>query len=1448
MWGRWTATGKLSPRRRRRLRFLETKTLCLQAVVVALNWITLGHAHSPPECGRTGFPMSSQQHEMLERLEDLVDYFLSAPTAPLESLGRSGEKLAQLAKQAFLMHSPSRIDLSFVDIHSFLDFIQASFDPYTHKHRKASGHGYTAASHPGEDSCRKEEQPVRITSLGSTAKPVVADRIKWKLAPAFDPGPFLSDPIVRRAYVDPDVLRRPPDDWPKLARAKVHASREEVLRLASKWDALRACRLVPCSRVNPHEAVGIFAVPKDAEYDRLILNPTVINSRCYPYSAYTKTIAPGYLMALVRLDDHERLVVSSDDLCEFYYTFTVSQKRAKRNAIGVKFWGRELEHLQCYRPEWHDQQVYICLATLAMGDALAVEIAQQSHVNLLRQLAAAMRPRECLQYRQPVPRGPFYELLTIDDHIGLQKLRKDGRSFPGCDRDTEVFEASNAAYNQVGLTAHPGKKRRREPRAVVLGAEIDGDRGRVSAPRERVALLSFITCIVIAKGLITRELLQGLIGCWTHVILFRRPLFSLLDAAYHEGEHMPRNAVFTMSQQCSHELLMLCILAPIIQTDMRTSFATELFMMDASPYGGGICRARFSAAGMEELWRHTEQRGYYTKLQQGANLALHELGLDHTEMFGGPSDASDKLRFSPLESEPLQLAEFGKSIDAPLRDTTVAFDCIELFSGQGNWSRQHEAVGLRVHPGIERDATGLAYGDLSDNDTFRVLAKLAYMRSVRDWHAGPPCWSFGTLRRPRLRSKLRPAGFDPRDPRTAEQTSLALRTALILLTLALLAGSYISCEQPGGSVMFELHAFRGLLQLGCQITKFCFCSFGSAFMKPSKWLHNKPWYSSLAGRCTCRFKGKHFTVQGTFTRQTVRLFNSRCNPSSLTVYGREPRVGEAVSKYSASYPIGLCKAMAAGAKGWLRSPSMTKPWSAVDQRVEDCDRVTRDWFEDPAWVEDICESLSFRELFRFRFRRGGHINCLECRVYKTWLKHCSKQHPRSRVVGLLDSRVTMGASAKGRSSSYALSRVLKTSLGYILGGCLYPGTIHCRSEWNRADGPSRDKAAPGPTRPVPRWLEELQKGNTALFDTEVELAKWSRPVGRWIRLLLLLAGDIEPHPGPVGRGEYVPRGELNLLGGFSTATSARMKTCLEAFQNWCTNVVGLPFEDILGSAETANLALRGYGLELFRLGKPRYLLVYAITALQQLRPEFRRQLAGAWQVDAKWQLEEPGQCRAVLPAPLFRAALVVSLLWGWHCFAGMLVLGFGGMLHPNEYLNLSRRDLVFPEDAMLQQEVLFIYIKNPKTARFARRQHVKLDDASLLMFLRCLYFDWALDARLFPASPAVFRRQWNALFDHLGIPRRQTERGVTPGVLRGSGATHSYIENEGIPAIQWRGRWSRLKTLEYYIQEVAAQLFLFDLDDSVRRRISMLEGELATVLHFVFPSFFSAQQKSRVGK
>jgi hypothetical protein len=52
----------------------------------------------------------------------------------------------------------------------------------------------------------------------------------------------------------------------------------------------------------------------------------------------------------------------------------------------------------------------------------------------------------------------------------------------------------------------------------------------------------------------------------------------------------------------------------------------------------------------------------------------------------------------------------------------------------------------------------------------------------------------------------------------------------------------------------------------------------------------------------------------------------------------------------------------------------------------------------------------------------------EMRTYKSFIKSCAKTEQDSRVVGLLDSRVTIGAAAKGRSSSLALSKVLQGTM------------------------------------------------------------------------------------------------------------------------------------------------------------------------------------------------------------------------------------------------------------------------------------------------------------------------------------------------------------------------------------------------------------------------------------
>ena len=239
----------------------------------------------------------------MERLEDLVDYYLGVGEITLDSLGRDGEKLKKLLAVTFSPGVSEEFD--FEDISSFLNSIQKSFDSYSRPKSKADmcDNNRCASSPSGEEQgvSQAHDSTLKVPSNACSALPVVASRNKWKLEPSFDPRPYLSDPVVRQEFEDPDFLRKPQTDWPKLPKAKVHASKAEVLALAEKWDTLGACRLVQCAPVPAVEAVGVFAVPKDEQYDRLILNPTVVNSRSHHYSRFTKTIAPGYLIAMIPL-------------------------------------------------------------------------------------------------------------------------------------------------------------------------------------------------------------------------------------------------------------------------------------------------------------------------------------------------------------------------------------------------------------------------------------------------------------------------------------------------------------------------------------------------------------------------------------------------------------------------------------------------------------------------------------------------------------------------------------------------------------------------------------------------------------------------------------------------------------------------------------------------------------------------------------------------------------------------------------------------------------------------------------------------------------------------------------------------------------------------------------------------------------------------------------------
>ena len=133
-------------------------------------------------------------------------------------------------------------------------------------------------------------------------------------------------------------------------------------------------------------------------------------------------------------------------------------------------------------------------------------------------------------------------------------------------------------------------------------------------PRSRLHLLIWISALIANRGTCTKQLLASLLGCWIHVIMFRRPLLSLIDSLFKFGDKAAPTEVVCLSNHDRHELISLCLIGTCAQADLRVVTTPKVFALDASPWGGGIVVADSTPNVVAEFWRHSEQRGFHTNL------------------------------------------------------------------------------------------------------------------------------------------------------------------------------------------------------------------------------------------------------------------------------------------------------------------------------------------------------------------------------------------------------------------------------------------------------------------------------------------------------------------------------------------------------------------------------------------------------------------------------------------------------------------------------------------------------------------------------------------------------------------------------------------------------------------------------------------------------------------
>jgi hypothetical protein len=251
-------------------------------------------------------------------------------------------------------------------------------------------------------------------------------------------------------------------------------------------------------------------------------------------------------------------------------------------------------------------------------------------------------------------------------------------------------------------------------------------------------------------------------------------------------------------------------------------------------------------------------------------------------------------------------------------------------------------------------------------------------------------------------------------------------------------------------------------------------------------------------------------------------------------------------------------------------------------------------------------------------------------------------------------------------------------------------------------------------------------------------------------------------------------------------------------------------------------ALAAFGKWLHDLNFPRYVFSHAVLGVQSKCPHLKPFLGEAWRVAWQWQASEPATLRTPMPRSLLKAMVCLSLLWDWPIFAGLLLLAFTCFLRPCELFGCLRRDLSLPADRLEESGDAFLRVTTPKTWRAFPAQHARCDDPCVVRFLHFLFFSAAPTSPLCPFSASAFRTRWDRLLQRLGVPHSAADLGVTPGSLRGSGATDFYMATEDVTRTFWRGRWRRAATAERYLQAAAASSLLAGLPQSARDKIKLL--------------------------
>ena len=258
---------------------------------------------------------------------------------------------------------------------------------------------------------------------------------------------------------------------------------------------------------------------------------------------------------------------------------------------------------------------------------------------------------------------------------------------------------------------------------------------------------------------------------------------------------------------------------------------------------------------------------------------------------------------------------------------------------------------------------------------------------------------------------------------------------------------------------------------------------------------------------------------------------------------------------------------------------------------------------------------------------------------------------------------------------------------------------------------------------------------------------------------------------------------------------------------------------------------------LWATGAGRGLACDTLAGLQDLQPNLKSHLPGAWRLLKTWHLNEVPNRAPPLPEHLVQAMAGWSFFHGHAAFGVSLLVGFYTMLRTGELLVLKASDMMC---ATRQRQVLLSLGLTKGGKRMGAAESVVLGQTDVVGLVRH-WKSLVSSSKFLAPKPATWRKLFNESLEALGM----SQLGFRPYSLRRGGATFWFSKHQSLDRILVQGRWQTQRSARIYINEGLAILASLQIPVQDPRIKPFLQIYQRTILK---PSFQTLEPPPKGGR